>query len=229
MPKVVTRKDIKNSVGTKVDYIKNATIYCAYLLVIWGFYRFLFELPSEIEELVIKPVVWLLPVLYFVYNKEKLNIASLGFTLKNLFPSVYMAIGLGAVFVMEGVLTNFLKYGGLHFGANIGNLPLMTSLGLSFATAFTEETAFRGYVFTRIWSATKNEWSANLITSGLWTLIHVPIAFFVWKLNLAAALTYLMLTAIYGIGAAFVFGKTRNILSPILLHVLWEWPIILFR
>lgn len=229
MPKVVTRKDIKNPVGAKVDYIKNATIYCAYLLVIWGFYRFLFELPSEVEELFIKPVVWLLPVLYFVYNKEKLNIASLGFTLKNLFPSVYMAIGLGAVFVMEGVLTNFLKYGGLHFGANIGNLPLMTSLGLSFATAFTEETAFRGYVFTRIWSATKNEWSANLITSGLWTLIHVPIAFFVWKLNLAAALTYLMLTAIYGIGAAFVFGKTRNILSPILLHVLWEWPIILFR
>ena len=214
---------------TKVNYIKNATVYCAYLLVIWGFYRYLFELPSQLEELVIKPIVWLTPLLYFVFKKEKLDFASLGFTLKNLFPSVYLAIGLGAIFVMEGVLTNFLKYGGLRFGANIGDLPLMASLGLSFATAFSEEVAFRGYIFTRIWTVTKDEWTANLITSSLWTLVHVPIAFFVWKLNIAAAVTYLLLTAVYGIGASFVYGKTRNILSSILLHVLWEWPIILFR
>lgn len=214
---------------TKVNYIKNATVYCAYLLVIWGFYRYLFELPSQLEELVIKPIVWLAPLLYFVFKKERLGFASLGFTLKNLFPSVYLAIGLGAIFVMEGVLTNFLKYGGLRFGANIGDLPLMASLGLSFATAFSEEVAFRGYIFTRIWTVTKDEWTANLITSSLWTLVHVPIAFFVWKLNIAAAVTYLLLTAVYGIGASFVYGKTRNILSSILLHVLWEWPIILFR
>ena len=213
----------------KVSYLKNAVVYGAYLLVIWGFYRFLFELPTHIEELIVKPVVWLLPLYYFVFKKEGLGLGSLGFTIKNLFPSVYLAIGLGAVFVMEGVLTNFLKYGGLHFGANIGQIPLMASLGLSFATAFSEEVAFRGYIFTRIWSVTNDEWKANLITSSMWTLVHVPIAFFVWKLNFAAALTYLMLTAVYGIGSAFVYGKTRNILSSILLHVLWEWPIILFR
>jgi membrane protease YdiL (CAAX protease family) len=117
----------------------------------------------------------------------------------------------------------------LNFAANIGSAPFITSLGLSFATAFSEETAFRGYVFTRIWAATKNEWVANLVTSGLWTAVHVPIAFFVWQLSLSAGLTYLALTAVFGVGSAFVYARTRNIVSPILLHVLWEWPIILFR
>lgn len=213
----------------KVNYVKNATIYSAYLLLIWGFYRFLFQLPSEVEELVIKPILWLTPIYYFVFKKENLGLSSLGFTLKNIFPAVYMAIGLGAVFVMEGVLTNFLKYGSLNFAANIGSAPFMTSLGLSFATAFSEETAFRGYVFTRIWAATKNEWLANIATSLLWTAIHVPIAFFVWQLSLPAGLVYLALTAVFGVGAAFVYARTKNIVSPILLHVLWEWPIILFR
>ncbi len=213
----------------KDSYVKNAVGYSAYLIIVWGFYRFLFQLPSEVEELFIKPVVWLLPILYFVFRKERLGFSSLGFTLKNLFPSIYLSIGLGAVFVMEAVLTNFLKYKGLHFGANLGPDPIMVSLGLSFATAFSEETAFRGYVFTRIWAYTKNEWTANIVTTTLWTAIHIPIAFFVWKLDLVAGVVYLMLTAIFGLGAAFVYAKTQNILSSILLHVLWEWPIILFR
>ncbi len=213
---------------SKTSLIKNVTIYATYLIIFWAFYRFLFKLPDEVEEIVIKPIVWLLPVFYFV-KKEGFGLDSIGFTLKNLFPAVYLSLGLGAVFVAEGLLTNFLKYGGFNFGANIGTTPLMLSLGLSFATAFSEETAFRGYIFSRLWVALKNEWTANLITTLLWTGIHVPIAFFIWKLNLMAGVVYLILTAIFGIGSAFIYGKTKNIWGSIFLHVLWEWPIILFR
>lgn len=213
----------------KVNLVKNVTTFTAYLIVIWVFYRFLFKFPDEVEELLIKPVLWLLPVYYFTFVKERASLASLGYTLKNLFPAIYFALGLGAVFVIEGIITNFLKYGALNFGANLGSLPFVTSLGLSFATAFTEETVFRGYIFTRLWIALKNEWTANIITTIIWVGIHVPIAFFVWKLSLPAGLVFLVLTGIFGFGSAFVFGRTRNILSSILLHVLWQWPIILFR
>lgn len=216
------------SLPSKTLLIKHVTIYTTYLIIFWAFYRFLFQLPDEVEELVIKPIVWLLPILYFI-KKEGLNFDSLGFTFKNLFSSVYLSLGLGAVFVAEGLLTNFLKYGKFNFGANIGTEPLMLSLGLSFATAFSEETAFRGYIFSRLWSALKNEWTANLVTTILWTAIHIPIAFFVWNLNLGAGIVYLILTAIFGIGSAFIYGKTQNIWGSIFLHVLWEWPIILFR
>ncbi len=212
----------------KTTIVKNVTIYVSYLLIVWAFYRFLFRLPDEVEELIVKPIVWLSP-LYFFVRKEGVGISSLGFTFKNLFPAVYLSLGLGAVFVMEAVLTNFLKYGNLNFAANLGQAPFLATLGLSFATAFSEETAFRGYVFNRLAFAMGGEWGANMVQTIFWTGVHVPIAFFVWKLSLSAGLVYLALTAIFGLGSAFVFARTKNVWGSIFLHVLWEWPIILFR
>jgi len=212
----------------KTAIIKNVTIYSVYLILVWAFYRFLFQLPDQVEELFVKPIIWLVPLFWFV-KKEGFGITSLGFTLKNLFPAIYLSIGLGIIFVAEGLFTNFLKYGGFHFGANIGSMPLMASLGLSFATAISEETAFRGYVFNRLWFVMKNEWNANIVTTILWTAIHIPIAFFVWGYTFPQGITYLILTAIFGLGSAFIFARTKNVSGSIFLHVLWEWPIILFR
>lgn len=208
---------------------KYAVYLAVYLLIVWGFYRFLFKLPDEIEELIIKPIVWLIPVFYLL-KVEKRGLSSLGVTLKNLFPAVYYALGLGAFFVLEAVIVNYLKYEGqFNLGANLGALPLIPALGLSFATAISEELTFRGYIFTRVWNFLKNEALSNVITSLFWAMIHVPITIFVWKLDLSAALVYLFLTTLFGVGSSFVFARTKNIFSSILLHVLWQWPIILFR
>jgi len=42
-------------------------------------------------------------------------------------------------------------------------------------------------------------------------------------------LSYLFLVFVFGLGASFVFSRTGNLASSILLHVFWSWPIILFR
>jgi membrane protease YdiL (CAAX protease family) len=208
--------------------LKNSALLAAYLLIVWGFYRFLFKFPEEIEELLIKPVIWLLPVLYFV-RKEQKGLASLGITLNNLFPSIYLSLFLGILFAVEGVFVNFIKYKGVDFGANIGQIPFWGALGISMATAISEEVAFRGFLFNRVWHAIGSEWRANILTSMVWAIVHVPVAVFWWELNLGATLGFLILTTIFAIGSAFVFARTRNVFSSILLHVLWEWPIILFR
>jgi membrane protease YdiL (CAAX protease family) len=212
----------------KTSIIKDVTIYAAYLIIVWAFFRFLFRFPDSVEELVIKPIIWLLPLVYFLY-KEREGLASIGITLKNLFPAIYLSLGLGSVFVIEGLLTNYLKYGRFNFGANIGSVPLITSLGLSFATAFSEETAFRGYIFSRLSSVIRGDWAANIIQTILWTGIHVPIAFFIWHYTLPQGIIYLAITAVFGLGSAFIFSRTKNVFGSIFLHVLWEWPIILFR
>ena len=157
------------------------------------------------------------------------EIARLGITFQNFFPAIYYSLALGLVFAVEGFTINFIKYGGFDFSANIGTKLLLASLGISFATAISEEIAFRGYIFTRVWNALGNELYANLITSLGWALIHVPVTFFVWKLDLVSALLYLGLTILFGAGSAFVYARTKNIASSIFLHVLWQWPIILFR
>jgi len=208
--------------------LKNATLLAAYLLLVWGFYRMLFRLPVEIEELFIKPIVWLVPVFYFI-RKEKVGLSSLGITLKNLFPAIYISLALGLLFALEGFLINFVKHEGVDFSANLGENPFMLALGFSLATAISEEVAFRGYLFNRVWYALGSEWKANVITSIVWALIHVPIAVFWWELSVAATFGYLLLTTVFGIGSAFVFARTKNVASSVLLHVLWEWPIVLFR
>lgn len=208
--------------------IKHSTALVVYLLIVWGFYRMLFKLPEEVEELVIKPVIWLLPVFYLL-GKEKLGLSSLGINSKNLFSSLYLSLILGVVFTIEGVIINFIKYQGADFSANLGSDPFLLALALSFATAISEEVTFRGYIFNRVWYALGSAWKANLIVSFFWALIHVPIAIFWWKLDLLETLGLLILTTIFGIGSSFVFMKTQNIASSILLHVFWEWPIILFR
>lgn len=214
--------------ANKTVVIKHVTIYSTYLLLFWALYRLLFKLPDDVEEIIIKPIVWLIP-LFWLNAKEKFPLNSLGITFRNFFPALYLSLGLGAIFVLEAVLANYFKYGRLNFGANIGEMPILFSLGMSFATAFSEEIAFRGYIFGRIWYVLKDEWAANFASSLVWTVVHIPIAFFVWKFDLISGLLYLALTAVFGIGSAFIFARTRNVFGSILLHVLWEWPIILFR
>ena len=212
----------------KINSLKHAISLFTYLLLIWGFYRLIFQLPEEIEELVIKPVIWLIPV-FFLLKKEQATLESLGLTFKNFFPAVYYSLALGIVFGIEGIITNFAKYGSLQFNANIGDKLLLVSLGISFATAISEEIAFRGFIFTRVWSALGSELYANLLTSLGWGLIHIPIIIFVLKLDPLSGALYLFLTILFGMGSAFVFARTKNIASSIFLHVLWQWPIILFR
>jgi hypothetical protein len=66
--------------------VKHITVLAAYILIVWGFYRFLFKLPEEIEEIIVKPLLWLVPV-FILLRKEKLGLTSIGITSKNLFPS----------------------------------------------------------------------------------------------------------------------------------------------
>ncbi len=212
----------------KIRLLKNSLTLFVFLLIVWGFYRLLFQLPEEVEEFVIKPLIWLGGVFYFL-RKEKEDLKSIGITFEKIFPAIYYSLALGIVFTVEGLILNSIKYGEISFFAYVGEKPIILMFLISFATAISEEITFRGYLFTRILSVFKKEWIANLSTSVGWALIHIPVALFDWKLSLLSIISYLMLTVIFGIGSAFLFARTKNIFSSILLHFLWEWPVILFR
>lgn len=213
---------------SKTALLKHTTLLFTYLFLVWGCYRLIIKLPDEVEEVIIKPALWIIPVLY-LRKIEKAKLESIGITMKNLFPSIYMSLILGSIFVVVALVTNLFKYGQFNFGANLGSTSIFPSLGLSFMTAISEEIVFRGYIFTRLLQALGEEWKANFVTTIAWTLIHVPIVIFVNKLDPVSAIIYLLLTFIFGIGSAYLYGQTKNISSSIFLHVLWEWPIKLFR
>jgi membrane protease YdiL (CAAX protease family) len=195
---------------------------------VWGFYRLLFQVPDPFDELLVKPVVWLIPVFVFL-KKEKLGLESLGITMKKLFPSIYFALALGVLFALEGFYISVYKGSAASVSSSVTPLALYMSLGLSFITGVSEEIAFRGFIFNRLSNILQNEWYANLITSVGWTIIHVPQVIFDWHLNLYQGSVYLFLIFLFGFGASFIFSRTKNIIAPILLHIMWAWPILLFR
>lgn len=212
----------------KALQIKHVTLFFTYLLIVWGFYRLLFQFPDPLDELIVKPVVWLVPVFVFL-RKEKLGLESLGITYKKLFPSIYFALALGALFAFEGFYINYFKGSGGAALGNITPLALYLSLGLSIVTGISEEIAFRGYIFNRLSDVLQNEWYASVISSLAWTALHLPQVIFDWHLSLYQGSVYLALIFLFGFGAAFIFSRTKNIVAPILLHVMWAWPILLFR
>lgn len=211
--------------------LKHVFALFSFIFVVWAIYRYFPEiLPMWAEELILKPVIWLIPTFWLVKKIEKLPLASLGMTKINLFPSLYWGIGLGMVFSLEGLLTNILKYGNLSLETlQYTPLPFIGAVALSFITAFSEELVFRGYIFNRLWQIWKKELLASIVSAILFAIIHLPIGIFVLGYAPTVMMVFLFLVFIFGIGSAFVFARTGNIASSILLHVLWSWPIVLFK
>lgn len=188
------------------------------------------ELPSWVEEILLKPLVWLGPVVLVVFRFEKKNFASLGFTTKNLYRSLLWGFGLGMLFAFEGFWANWLKYGRVNLSSfGYDQTGFLFILGISFVSALVEETVFRGYFFTRLRRLLKRDWSAIVLSALLFALIYLPVSVFVLGYEPVSLLVYLFFIFIYGLGAAAVFNLSGNLASSILLHFLWSWPILLFR
>lgn len=203
--------------------------YSAFIVVTWSLYRVFYgTLPEDFEEIILKPLIWIGPIFYLLSLEGK-GFKSLGYHFKNLFNCIYFILALGAGFALLGLIVNVIKYSGPSFSARFGDYGFITSFFLSTITAVTEETVFRGYLFTRFWKGLGNEFRAALATTFVWTLVHVPIVLTLGLTYPLGIALYLVLIALYGFGACFVYARTRNIASSILLHLLWEWPILLFR
>ena len=93
-------------------------LFC-FLLVTWGFYRHIVKLPDYVEETVFKPLIWIVPVVWLVLVKEKRKLTSIGWTKDNLFTGIYLGLGLGTIFAVEGLVLNIIKYNGINFSPSV--------------------------------------------------------------------------------------------------------------
>lgn len=200
-----------------------------YLIITWSFYRYFFHLPEFIDEIIIKPLLWIAPVLFLV-SKQKKSLSSIGWSTKNLFTNLYLGWGLGAFFAFQGLITNAIKYRGLLF-IPLGLTPLDLSyyIFLSLITAFSEETVFRGFIQTRLQKATNNQFFSNLISAFLFALIHIPIALFLLSYDFPTLVSYTFLMFVLGFANGFIFTQTQTIVAPTISHALWNLTVMLFR
>lgn len=199
-------------------------------LLAWSLYRYFFKLPEAFDELIAKPLVFVGPVLWYVYKIEKRKIDSLGLTAKNLFMSLYVGVGFGFVFALEGVAANAIKYGKIQINpiAAFEQYGMMTLLILTVATAISEEILNRGFLFGRIMEKTKNLPYASLLSTGLFMLLHVPILVTNLKLNGMMLVLFFLTDFILGMANSLLYYNTKSLLAPILVHIFWNMTVALY-
>lgn len=201
-----------------------------WILLTWSLYRYFFKLPEAVDEFVAKPLVFVLPVLWYVLKKEKRDLTTLGLTTKNLFMSLYVGLGFGFVFALEGVAANAIKYGKIQINpiAAFEQYGLVTLLALSVATACSEELLNRGFLFSRILEKSKSLPYASLLSTVLFVLLHVPILVTTLKLQGMTLVLFFVTDFILGLANSLLYYNTKSLFAPILVHVFWNMTVALY-
>ncbi|OGG12030.1 hypothetical protein A2Z00_03285 [Candidatus Gottesmanbacteria bacterium RBG_13_45_10] len=186
-------------------------------------------MPEWVDEFISKPIVFVLPVLWYVLKKEKDTLESIGLTLKNFFPSVYIGLGFGMVFAVEGLLAHIIKYQKF----DVTPITAFQQYGfflliLSVATAFSEELLCRGFIFSRVYRKTNNLPLAALVSTILFLLLHVPILVTVNKLTGTTLALYFVTDFVLGFANSILYYNTKSLVAPILVHLFWNMTVSLY-
>lgn len=204
----------------------------AIILIIWSVYRAKLTLPEWFDEFLAKPLVFILPVYYFIKKVEKRDfLQSIWLLPQNIFKDIYIGIFIGFVFFLSGVLSHYLREGSLSFEKSVFrslSYPFILTFLITLATAISEEILSRGFVLKRLYEESKNIFSSVFISSILFFILHIPILFTNLKLTGNLLLTVMITNLILGLTNSFIFLERRSLILPILIHAFYNLTIILY-
>ena len=162
--------------------------------------------------------------------KEKSKWSSLGLTGKNLFTSIYIGLGFGFVFALEGLAANAIKYGKFTFMPIVAftHYGMGTLLLLSVATAISEEILSRGFVFSRFIQAKKSLPYAAIVSTLMFVVLHVPILVLSLNLHGMALVLFFITDFVLGFANSLLLYNTGSLVAPILVHFFWNMTVALY-
>jgi len=178
----------------------------------------LLSLPEWADELVVKPLVWLGPILIFK-NLKLVTQKSTGI-IKDLFLGIFLSL----LILGEYLLANRLRGTPLTFNSGLLRWPFfLPPLIISAATGLTEEIVFRGYIMSSFLRAKIPRFRSNLLTTLLFIGIHLPIVFFYYQARGVDLLTSLLMMATLSLVDGVAFASTRSLVAPIAAHTTWNF------
>jgi membrane protease YdiL (CAAX protease family) len=203
------------------------------IFLIWAFYRAYFSLPEAFDEFIAKPLIFLGPVAYLVFVREKKGIRELGFgaSPRNVMLDIYIGVILGILFAMQGLLANYVKYGTLALAvpdAVRGSGGILLFLLINTATSIAEEVLGRGFLYNRLFRTSGNQMGSALISSMLFLLLHLPIMLTRLHLMGASLIVYPISILILGITNCYLFSLRGSLTLPILVHTFWNMTVALY-
>ena len=203
------------------------------IFIVWAFYRAYFQFPETVDELIVKPLIFVVPIIFLVWIWENKPLKNLGLAvkLKDFMTDIYIGVVLGILLAVEGLIANYIKYFRFSFSP-IQSLFLAGGLGrfllLNLATSFSEELLARGYLYNRLYKLSKEQMASAIVSSVLFTLIHLPIMFTRLHLTGNALIFYPLSIFTMGIVNSYLFTMRRSLVLPILIHTFWNMTVSLY-
>lgn len=205
------------------------TIWAA-TLIIWSFYRVKFRLPEVADELLFKPLVFLLPVILYVLKKEKRSLSSVGLARGKLHRDIYLGLGFGMLFAVEGLIANSVKYGRFTFAPVIAvsGLNIFWAVLFAIVGAFVEEFLVRGFLYTRLKEQYHSEIKAMVVSTAMYFMLLVPAIFTVSHLVGMPLFIFIMTNMVISFANTMIFNETKTLTVPVLIHAFWNMAVALY-
>lgn len=201
-------------------------------VILWSLYRIYFqtELPMWFDEFIAKPLIFLVPLHYFITRIEKKSfLKSVDLKTKNWRSALLFGCIAGVIFLGTGLVMTGLRNGGL--GALVAvQTPMMILyyILIALATSVSEEILSRGFVLKRLYSDSKNMYTAVLYSSLLFFVLHIPILFTNPDLHGVLLLQVMVTDILLSVAVSFLYLQKKSLLVPIIIHACYILSLYLF-
>lgn len=215
---------------SKVTPTQRALNLWAVILIIWAVYRAKFKLPEWFDEFIAKPLVFIVPVYYYIKRIEKKSFfPALDFKFKITLPDLLISVAIGLIFSSTAILANAIKLNKFVLFQNKFDVETILFLVLTaLATGISEEILSRGFILKRLYEESKNIYYSSFFSSILFLFLHVPILFTNYKLTGDQLLLFLGTDLMLSLVNSFIFLDRKSLIVPILIHTFYNLSIILF-
>ena len=204
--------------------------FWAWQLLAWTLYRYFLHFPEWVDEFLMKPLVFVVPVVWYVLRREHRRLSTIGITTKQATHSVLIGFVVGAIFLLEGVVVSFVRHGGFRIQTVVTDLssPLGLLVLLSLATACSEELLSRGFLLSRLYEQTKQFWYSILLSTGMFVAFHIPILVTSLKFQGPTLLLFFFTNIVIALINGMIVLQTKSLVAPVLIHFFWNMTVLLF-
>lgn len=189
--------------------IRRLVVYLLYLFSAWSLFRYFIHLPEVIEEVWFKTIIWLVPLFWWFL--------SIGRQPKLLEGKIIRAMMVGLLF--GGFLFGFFVW----FRGGVGGLSWGKAM-MHLLVALIEQLTFAGLVLPLVLEKTKlSSWVGCLLTGFFYAVIHIPIGWIVYRLDLTTLTEIFFLNVLISFVANILRLNTKNIIPSVLV----EWAVLI--
>lgn len=213
---------------TKTKELVFLALYTFLFFTIWALFELTLKekigLINPYLKLLIKFLIWTLPVCLIIKYRDRTNFLNYLKLKENFVQGLVWGLGLGVV--MSGyVLLSQMIFLKKTFYPMLDWYTLLSAVVL---IGFTEEVVFRGFLLQKL-NESMGFWTANLLSSGLFLLIHFPKWYHEGLFLQTAIYGSLIFVFCFGMLEGYVLKRTQSLWACMLIHSANNLMVLLFK